>query len=84
MYELQNKNSYDMIVLDEVVYAFENVFAKDKFIKFLEANRDKTEIVISGHAYDGKLSGIADYISKVVKEKHPFDLGVDARRGIEY
>ena len=84
VYELQNENSYDMIVLDEVVYAYENVFAKDKFIKFLEKNRDKTEIVISGHTYDGKLGGIADYISKVVKEKHPFDLGVDARRGIEY
>ena len=44
------------------------------------------ELVITGHQYGMDLSELfrrADYITKFVKEKHPFDEGMPCRTGIE-
>ena len=44
------------------------------------------ELVITGHDYGMDISALtdrADYVTKFVKEKHPFDLGMGCRKGIE-
>lgn len=44
----------------------------------------KKEYVITGHAKCAWLFDRADYITCMRKERHPYDSGVSARRGIEY
>ena len=64
---------YDLVVLDEV-------------IEMMEKKPEGTELVITGHDYGMDISALtdrADYVTKFVKEKHPFDLGMGCRKGIE-
>lgn len=42
------------------------------------------EIVITGHKKVERLFEKADYITFMEKIKHPYDMGVKARKGIEY
>ena len=42
------------------------------------------EVAITGHSLPPQLAERADYISHVVKEKHPYDRGVMARKEIEF
>lgn len=75
------ENSADVIVLDE----FLDVLALlgEDFVKTLTFNADR-EYVITGHVRNDYLFDRADYITHMVKERHPFDSGTAARRGIEY
>ena len=76
---------YDMIVLDEAALAYHyGLFDSADFNDFLEEERNSTEIVITGRHPAPELRELADYITEMKKEKHPFDSGVAARKGIEY
>lgn len=75
-------NDCDMIILDEFLDLIPKFLSVDDAISLL--SDDKKEYVITGHKRVEELFDIADYISLVKKEKHPFDIGVKARKGIEY
>ena len=42
------------------------------------------EVVLTGRNPDPRLVELADYVSEIRKIRHPFDRGVQARKGIEY
>ena len=42
------------------------------------------EVVLTGRDPAPAFLSIADYVSEVRKQKHPFDNGISARLGIEY
>lgn len=71
----------DVIVLDEFLDVIS--LLGSGFEKSLVFEPDK-EYVITGHTVCEYLFNKADYITRMGKERHPFDLGVSARRGIEY
>ena len=80
-----NINDYDMIILDEFLDAIifgclEKTFA----IELVRTMYGKTEIVITGHQRVEELFEIADYVTEMKKEKHPYDKGVTGREGIEF
>lgn len=78
---------YDVVILDEVLDAFGlGLIQEEELYRLMEEKPEGTEFVMTGHEYAKDLSGIfdrADYITKCVKEKHPFDLGIGCRKGIE-
>ena len=75
---------YDMIVLDECVYALSmGLLTEDKVIAFLESKPESLEVVMSGRNPSERLQEHADYISEIKKIKHPFDQGLGSRIGIE-
>ena len=78
---------YDMVVLDEVIDAYNlGVIDKEDLHAMMDNRPAGTELVITGHQYGMDLSELfrrADYITKFVKEKHPFDEGMPCRTGIE-
>ena len=75
---------YDMIVLDECVYALSmGLLTEDKVIAFLESKPESLEVVMSGRNPSERLMEYADYISEIKKVKHPFDQGLSSRIGIE-
>ena len=76
---------YDLIVLDESVSAYRyGLLPRDMTLAFLDAEGQKREIVLTGRDPAEELILRADYATEMRKEKHPFDRGVFARRGIEY
>ena len=77
-----SKCESDVIILDE----FADLIPK--FISFDEAKSvladSSREYIITGHYHNEALYELADYVTRFEKEKHPYDNGVQARKGIEY
>lgn len=77
--------NYNVLILDEVFSAIETgMLSESEVYNFLTDAPSKLEIVLTGRNPSKKFIDVADYVSKIVKEKHPFDSGVKARPGIEY
>lgn len=79
---VKNSNA-DVILLDEFIDIVGSFIGEKDAVDFLKALGDK-EIVITGHKRPEALFEASDYVTLVHKEKHPFDKGIKARRGIEY
>lgn len=77
------KNSdADMIILDEFLDLIpEYISASDAVNLLSDSSR---EYIIIGHKRADELFDIADYVTKFEKEKHPYDKGALARKGIEF
>lgn len=83
--EIILNGKYDLIILDEVLGAIENkLIDEDELIKLLQKKAENIEVVITGRQASEKLIKIADYVSKVDAIKHPYEKGVNARKGIEF
>jgi cob(I)alamin adenosyltransferase len=75
---------YDMLVLDEAVHAVNfGLLPIELLLDFLENKPKALEVVLTGIKPDRRLTDIADYVSSIVKVKHPFDKGIGARKYIE-
>lgn len=77
---IKNSDS-DMIILDEFLDLIPKYLSAEDAISLLSDNK---EYVITGHKRVDALFDRADYISLVQKQRHPFDNGIKARKGIEY
>jgi len=78
---------YDLVVLDEVIDAYQlGTIPQEELHEMMEKRPEHTELVITGHQYGMSMDELikrADYVTKFVKEKHPFDNGLPCRVGIE-
>ena len=75
----------DLLILDEVMDAYQmNMVDKDMLENFIKNKPENLELVITGHFPEHWMLNLADYVSEVVKKKHPYDCGIPARKGIEY
>ena len=73
-----------LLVLDEVCAAVSCGFLpEDELLAFLDGKPDDLEVVLTGRNPSEALQARADYITEMVKRRHPFDKGIGARKGIE-
>ncbi len=83
--EAAQKRSYDVLILDEIVYCLGHGLASLEDVKRLIEQRDPAvEIVLTGRDAPIELVELADLVTEMKKIKHPFDEGLSARRGIDY
>lgn len=77
---------YDMVILDEVLYAVQMGLVKEQdLIDFIDNKPKEVELVLTGGAMvSKKIRDKADYVSVIMKVKHPYSKGIPARKGIEY
>ena len=72
-------------MLDEVISALNRgIVPMEPVVAYLKAWGAEKEIVLTGRNPAQTLVDLADYVTEMRKEKHPFDQGVRARKGIEY
>ena len=85
MRQLAEQGKCDFLVMDELTYPINyNLIEKDPLYKFLEYNKDKIEIIITGRNPVPRLLELTDYDSEILCHKHPYERGKKARHGIEY
>lgn len=78
------EDACDLLVLDEVGDAASLGFVNMQELKqFLKAFGSRIEIVMTGHSAVLPLIELADYVTEMQKQKHPYDQGVAARIGVE-
>lgn len=76
---------YDLIIMDEIVFCVSQKLASVEDIRQLIACRDPgVELVMTGRGASDELIALADLVTEMKLVKHPYDKGVDARKGIEY
>lgn len=74
-----------IIVLDEVIHACNyHLLPEPELCEMLKHCSPNVEMLLTGRNPSQALLELADYVSNVQKEKHPFDKGVLAREGIEF
>ena len=86
VFGLYKEGKCGMLVLDEVFAAYQYGVLDRDIVKqlLLMAEEKKFELILTGRNPDIVFIGKADYITQMKKERHPFDLGVSARKRIEY
>jgi cob(I)alamin adenosyltransferase len=83
--EAAESGKYDMVVLDEVNVALGyNLIDADGVISLIKDKPSDVELILTGRYADDRLIELADLVTEMVKVKHPFDNGIEARKGIEY
>ena len=73
-----------LLVLDEVVDTCGGFLPMEELCAFLDHKPQGLEVVLTGHSLPPQLKERAHYVSHIVKEKHPYDTGVSARKDIEF
>lgn len=80
-----NGGTCDLLVLDEVLDACNaGLIDPEELCGFLHNRPAGLEVVLTGRNPGGALLELADYISHVQKQKHPYEQGISAREGIEF
>ena len=75
----------DMLVLDEVLGAIETGLIDEAPLKELIENKPKNlELILTGRILPDYIEEAADYITEMRSVRHPYEKGIEARRGIEY
>jgi cob(I)alamin adenosyltransferase len=73
-----------MIVLDEIIGTIGlGLLPEHEVISFLQNKPRNLEVIMTGRNPSQPLIDTADYVSEIIKRKHPFDRGIGARIGIE-
>jgi len=82
---LEAAQGVQLLVLDEAVSACNRgVIPEERLAAFLRSKPERLEVVLTGRDPSQTLQDAADYMTEMRKQKHPFDQGVKARKGIEF
>lgn len=84
--KLIEEDGCGLLVLDEVFSAYAyGLLDREVVLSFLtRAEEGQFELVLTGREPDDVFTEKADYITQMKKERHPYDKGAAARKGIEY
>ena len=75
----------NLLVLDEINSVLSGGWlAINDMVNFLKNKPEGLEVVLTGRDAPVELVKMADYVTEMLKIKHPFDSGISARKGIEY
>lgn len=83
--EIVKSGKYDLIILDEINVAIDfNLISIDDVLKLINEKPKKLELVLTGRYADPKLIQIADVVTEMLEIKHPYQKGIQARKGIDF
>ncbi len=79
------RDSIDLLVLDELSNAiFFELISECEAVELIQSKPHTQELVITGRNATPALMALADYVTDMQEVKHPYQQGIQARRGIEY
>lgn len=83
--DVLSSNDFDVIILDEInVAMFFGLVRPEDVIDIVRGRREGIEVVMTGRNAPKAVLDEADLVTRMVAEKHPYDEGVIARKGVEY
>ena len=78
-------HEYQLIIMDEANIAIDmGILDVDEVVSVLKNKPEEMEIVLTGRNAHPKIIEIAHLVSKIEPVKHYWDIGVEAREGVEY
>ena len=83
--EIIKSKKYDLIILDEINVAIDfNLISIDDVLNLIKEKPEKLELVLTGRYADPKIIQIADVVTEMLEIKHPYQQGIQARKGIDF
>jgi cob(I)alamin adenosyltransferase len=83
--EALSSGEYDLVILDELNVAADlNLVDVQKALQALKGRAEGVEVVVTGRNAPKEFLDMADYITDFKAIKHPYESGVQARKGVEY
>lgn len=83
--DIAKSETCDILVLDEIGWVIElGLIDAKKVIEIIKNKPAKTELVLTGQTLPEEVLDLADYITEMRQMRHPFQRGIQARKGIEY
>ena len=75
---------YDVVIMDEAnIAVFFKLFSIEDLLDVIELKPDNVELIITGRYAEDKLIEKADLVTEMKEIKHYYNIGVEAREGIE-
>ena len=80
------QKDYDIIIADEILYAVQlGLLEETQVIELINSKPKNKELILTGsHVPFPNIFALADLVTEIKKVKHPYDLGILSRKGIEY
>jgi len=83
--QLAQSNEYQLLIMDEANIAIDLDLISVKEMKDFLVNKPKElEVVLTGRRANQEIIEVAHLVSNIEPVKHYWDIGVQARKGIEY
>ena len=83
--ELIRGGVYDIVILDEITVAIDfKLISLQEVVDLLEGKPDNLELILTGRTCPEALIEKADLVSRIDEIKHPYQKGLQARKGIEF
>lgn len=83
--ELLKSSELELLVLDELnIVLAENMLDVNEVIDALQNRHPNLNVIITGRSAPQNLLDICDLVSRIEAEKHPFENGLTARKGIDF
>jgi cob(I)alamin adenosyltransferase len=74
----------DVLMFDEMISAVTTgMIPEASLLDFLRNKPARLEVVLTGRDVPAPIAELADYLSDIRAVKHPYDKGIQARKGIE-
>ena len=75
----------DMLILDEINVALDyDLLRLNDVIELVKSKPQHVELILTGRAADESLTELADLVTEMKEIKHPYQKGIEARRGVEF
>jgi len=83
--KILSSDAYKLVVLDELTYPVSFGFLDiEEILMVLDKRPESVNVIITGRGAPDKLIEKADLVTEMKQIKHPMDLGLRAKEGIEY
>jgi cob(I)alamin adenosyltransferase len=83
--KLIQSNKYDMIILDEINVAVDyNLVDIHDVLKLIKEKPEKLELILTGRYAHPEIVKHAEYVTEMLEIKHPYQQGLEARKGVDF
>lgn len=83
--EAVRRDQYGLLILDEVLGACGcGLLDEEILLDAIQSRPNGLELVLTGRNPSQAVLDMADYITEMKMQKHPYEQGVPARRGVEF
>ncbi len=83
--DLLKKEYFDLLIMDEILISVRDGYlAEEALIEFVKNKPENLELILTGRGATKNLIDLADYVSEINDIKHPYNNGIQSRKGIEF
>jgi len=83
--KILQKGEYDVVILDEINVAVDyNLIPLNDVLQLLSEKPEKVELILTGRYASPEIVRNADIVSEILEIKHPYQNGVESRKGIDW